>query len=68
MIDKAQRTLRELTEIGAQVIQKGAVYDITYRDEHIRTTDPATVNVQLLIGMQPNISRQGARRQSGRDA
>ena len=68
---RTQRTLRELAEIGAKVSKDGAVYDIRFRDEHIKTTDLGTVthaDILLLSGKrQPEISRQGARRLSGRD-
>ncbi len=68
---RTQRTLRELAEIGAKVSKDGSVYTIRFRDEHVKTVDLGTVthaDILMMCGKhQPDLSRQGARKSSGRD-
>lgn len=66
---RAQRMLRQLNSCGASVTKSGAVYEIRFKDELVRTTDLTTLtqgDMAMLTG-QPMLSRAGSRKASGRD-
>lgn len=72
---RSERTLRQLNAIGATVTKCGAVYEIRFKDEHIKTTDLGIMtqgDILMLQGRyaterQCMISKKAARKASGRD-